>query len=156
MSSLGGYIFHRSAHERQKPILWKLLEEPQAGAPYCSWLEGTVHAACSSDPNRGIIYANRMEISICGPVRASNDSAEVLTTHVLILSSILDHTSSRSCQCLGLAMKQRRGIGNVEVINLVSDSGPPYRAYENMWYNCLKLPVQQQAEVRTDWGVEST
>ena len=98
-----------------------------------------------------------MEISIWGSVlseRASDESDEVLVTHVLILSKILDHTSARSCQCLNMALDQRRGHSSLNVIDVISDSGPHYRAYENMWFNCVKLPVQRQCEIRTHWGVE--
>ena len=74
-----------------------------------------------------------MEISISGSVsvlaeRASNDSAEVLTTYYICFDFEF-HVGSYISSFLPVlgacneAMKQRRGFGNAEVINLVSDSG---------------------------------
>eukprot|EP00435_Cladocopium_sp_Y103_P043634 s2225_g12.t1 len=156
---MDGYLFHRSANEHQKPILFQLLENPRPKhlTILSDWKELFTLPVRSVQTGEEFYANSRMEISIWGSVlseRASDESDEVLVTHVLILSTILDHTSARSCQCLNMALDQRRGRSKLQVIDVVSDSGPHYRAYENMWFNCIKLPVQRQCEIRTHWGVE--
>ena len=102
---LDGYLFHRSANEHQKPVLLKLMEQPEPGhvALLSDWKELFTLPVRATQTGEEFYANSRKEISIWGSViadRKSDDSAEVLLTHVLILSSILDHTSVRSCQCL--------------------------------------------------------
>lgn len=154
---LDGYLFHRSANEHQKPLL-QMLDTPKPGhlTILSDWKElFTLLVRCAKTGEE--FYANaRMEISIFGYVlseRAASGSGEVVVTHVLILSPILAHTSARTCQCVDIAIKQRKG-GKVDTIDSISDSGPHFRAYENAWYNCIQMPALYKAQVRTHWGVE--
>ena len=156
---LDSYLFHRSANDHQKGVLRRVHEQPEPG-----------HVAALSDfreqftlPLRAVAtgeeyYANaRFEISIFGSVvteRAAEGSDDVLTTHVLILSPILDHTAARACQCVSLALEKRRGSDRLEVLDLVSDAGPHFRSYENAWYNCIFLPNQLKCQVVSHFGVE--
>ena len=91
---------------------------------------------------------SRFELSVFGTViteRAVPASEEIL----LILSPILDHTSARSCQCVDLALAQRRGRDDLQVLHLIRDSGPCFRRYENIWFNSVVLPRRLGAQIRT-------
>ena len=154
---LDGYLFHRSANEHQKPILTKLQEFPEPGhlTMLSDWKELftlPVRAVKTGEE----FYANsRMEISIFGSVLTERlpGGEETLTTHVLILSPILDHTACRTCQCLQLALEQRKQK-SLKALDLISDSGGHFRSYENLWFNSVHLVSTLGCQVRTHYGVE--
>ena len=156
---LDSYLFHRSANEHQKPVLTQLQTKPEAGhvTLLSDWKELVTLPIRARQTGEEFYAQARKEISVFGCVlseRKAPSSAEVVTTRILILSDILDHTSARACQCIALALRQRRGTEQVKTYHLVSDAGPHFRAYENLWFNCVVLPQKLKAQVITHFGVE--
>ena len=73
---------------------------------------------------------------------------------MLLLSDILDHTCARASQCIDLVLQQRRGSGPLTEINLLSDSGPRFRAYEALYHYTCEMPIVHKARVVVHYGVE--
>ena len=156
---LDAYLFHRAANEFQKPILARLLEHPAAGTvTILSDFKEQVTLPLRAVKTGEEFYAGaRREISIFGSVvaeRSSDEDDSVLWTRVLIVSDILDHTCARASQCIEMALQQRRGSQTLQELNLVSDAGPHFRAYEALHHYCLEMPVKHGCRVVVNWGVE--
>ncbi|CAK9082215.1 unnamed protein product [Durusdinium trenchii] len=154
---LDSYLFHRSANEFQKPLLFQLLAEPPEGAVVIlSDFKELVTLPIRSTQTGEEFFANaRKDISVFGSIVSERAAdGKVLWTRVLILSDILDHTSCRASQCIEQAFQSRRGTAPVEVVHLLSDAGPHFRSYEALHHYCCIMPLRHKARVCVHYGVE--
>ena len=145
---LDAYLFHQAANEHQKPALTRLQEQPEQKSVTVrsDWKELVTLPLRARQTGEEFYAQARKEISVFGSMISKHKPTSpnhVLKTRVLILSDILDHTSARACQCGEMALGLRQGDQALDGVHLVSDSGPHFCGYENLWFNCCVLPKKR-------------
>ena len=102
----------------------------------------------------------RQELSIWGALLVEHDQGstaatpKILRTHMLFVSTILDHTALRTNQLIRLALAKRKSAAPWERLCLVSDCGPHYRSLESLAHHLITLHQQFSIPVEVHFGCE--
>ena len=156
------YNHHRAANETQKPAIRQLIDSPpwQHVTLLSDWRELLTLPIMWKETSEQWFANARKEISVFGAlvsehaVSSTSSRPRIEKTFFLVLSSILDHTCARTNMLVKLCLDRRKGHHPMAALHLLSDAGPHYRGYENLYFSCVTLVTECGIPVSQSWGVE--
>lgn len=106
-------------------------------------------------------FANaRMECSIFGAqliehaANSRHDRPVLLRNYFVVISSIIDHTTLRTCQLLRLVLSKKQSPKPWTHLHLISDCGPHYRSMEALAHGLVTLCQELSIPTSVHFGCE--
>ena len=159
---LRSYLHHRSCKEHQHEALTQLMESPPFGHAVLvsDWKEQETIPQSWCETGDMFFATARMECSVFGAMlveHAANSTQErpvLITTYFVVCSSILDHTTLRTCQLLRLVLSKKKSPRPWTALHLISDCGPHYRSLEALGHALVTLHQNLEIPVTVHFGCE--
>lgn len=159
---LNSYLFHRAANFHQRPALDALVVAPPLG--HCVLMvdfKELLTLPIGNVQTSEMFYATgRFEVCTFGGVLVEHlpgstaAAPRVETSHILLFSSVLDHTALRANQLIDVCLGLRKGHLPLEGLHIVADAGMHFRSYESLYHHMVTLPAKHRVPCWCHWGVE--
>ena len=157
------YVHHRESNDQQSAALSKLASVDGLVQGHVlvhsDWKELETLPIMPTATGEMFYATARKQISVFGSfiMEHARDSTpaspKLKETYLIILTDILDHTCLISNMFVDrvIQLKSDRPMSGLHII---SDAGPHFRGYENLYHNCVTLVQKYDCEVFTHWGCE--
>ena len=159
---LRSYLHHRSCKDHQHEALTQLMDNPPLGHAVLvsDWKEQETipQSWCQTGDQ---FFANaRMECSIFGAqliehaANSRHDRPVLLRNYFVVISSIIDHITLRTCQLLRLVLSKKQSPKPWTHLHLISDCGPHYRSMEALAHGLVTLCQELSIPTSVHFGCE--
>lgn len=154
--ALDSYLFHRASNQQQRPCLDLLMSEPPPGRPVLlvDFKELLTLPLAPVSTSEMFYATGRHEVSTFGGILFESIDGRVGVTHILVFSSILDHTACRANVLIDLCLQQWGHRGRLDAIDIIADAGLHFRSYESLYHHLVEMPNAWGIPVCCHYGVE--